>query len=69
MHYFCVCLNIFLLLHIMLLPHQFIMQEALQSSGAMVNYCYDVDEELWCQFTLRVSFVLYKPLPGYLVSA
>lgn len=47
--------------HIMPLPH---IQEALQSSGAMVNYCYDVDEELWCQFTLRVSAIVYKYLHG-----
>lgn len=30
-------------------------QGAMQSSGAVVDYCYDVEEELWCQFTLKVG--------------
>ena len=63
----CGCLNTIIIRCILpttppppLPPSPSPMQEALQSSGAMVDYSYDVDEELWCQFTLRVSFVVYE---------
>ena len=46
----------------------FNIQEALQSSGAMVDYRYDVNEELWCQFTLRVSLYGHSEFTSVCIS-
>ena len=32
-----------------------LLQEVISSSGAVLDYCYDTAEELWCQLTLKVS--------------
>ena len=32
-----------------------LLQEVISSNGAVLDYCYDTAEELWCQITLKVS--------------
>ena len=36
-----------------------LLQEVISSSGAVLDYCYDTTEELWCQLTLKVSLLMY----------
>ena len=33
-----------------------LLQDVISSSGAVLDYCYDTTEELWCQLTLKVPY-------------
>ena len=38
-----------------------LLQDVISSSGAVLDYCYDTTEELWCQLTLKVrKFIRYS---------
>lgn len=42
-----------------------LLQEVISSSGAVLDYCYDTAEELWCQLTLKVSLYTLMNIRAY----